>query len=1253
MTGQASKISRGLRSVGAEIVKLANDTGTFSYQIQGTTKTISLFNEAGKMLNTYEVLEKIYQDWNKMTEAEQSALALTLGMKTQIDTLSATLMNFESAQKSVEIAQNSAGSAMRENSAYMESLGAKINKIRSEFHNLVLGDGGLSDFTGFLLDSTGALLSFANSGLGQTAIKLALLSAGIKLATAGFTAFKATSIGVGVQLVILQAQTLGLGAAFSSLLSVMAPFIAPIAIVAGITAIGTVFKNITQEAEKNAEKFQELDSQYKSITTESASLEEKLNQLKDKIRELDPITDKEEIDNLKQEEESLKRQIELIKLKQQEIQKQRAEQALESLNTVYTSDRFKDTTSDQMGVETQHSAVVTKITELGRYKQELIDIDNQINQSSKELVKIAEEYGVASDQYKEAKEKLGDLKGSYDETKTGALELSNEVSEGIKAIKDSEDAYNDLSDAQKDTINETEDLIDSIDNITKSNKKADKSNSDLEESNDSLSKSFYDVANSMQEKAKTTGKEEDELKDLQSTYSDLGSGLSEIQTAYNTLRGAVEEYNNTGKLSIDTLSSLLQLSPEYLSTLINENGQLILNEQSLYALAEQEKTGAIISLQYAAAKDMEAVASGKLDEASSLAQGAVAAMGNASATTGEQAANATQGVMGLAVAMNSLITAAGQDGAGVDVQAQMKAVRDEYLKIAESIANIKIDFSSGYKGSGGRSSKGAAKGAGKAAGDAYKEAYQKELDSLDHDLAMNVISQKEYYNKLKELNEKYFGVASGNHEKYLDEYRKNEEKIFKGLQDLYKETADYLSEQFDKKIEQIEKAKDAELEEIDAEIEDIERVRDKKLNAIQDQIDAIEKERDTVLDSLEKQKDALEDAQDAELDRIDKELDTLESQRDSVEKYWNDKISALQKANEEIDKQIKLEELQAALEAARYQKVKVFKDGKFQYVQDESAVEEAEQNLADYEEELKRQQEIEALENQRDDELAILDEKISNMENYRDQVKENYDKQIEDLEEYIEQTEEKYETQLEDLQNFYDEISEKYEQRIERLEEHRKELEEEYNEQIKLYENQKEKFEQYVNAQEEQQKRELANQITGLQTENEVWMTRLENLAEFITEYNRMLAKKGEEGESVSSHYRGKASIPSQISSYAVGSPSVDDDELAVVGENPYKEIVIGSTLNKNGSLLKLRQGSGVVNSNATDTLARNLNELAKFGESKSYSNYSSLTNDTSSNQYFNFDKLVLPNVKNAEEFMDVLSTQYKNYMIQTVNSRQ
>ena len=53
-----------------------------------------------------------------------------------------------------------------------------------------------------------------------------------------------------------------------------------------------------------------------------------------------------------------------------------------------------------------------------------------------------------------------------------------------------------------------------------------------------------------------------------------------MQKAYQTCQTAVEEYNKSGYLSIDTLQTLTSLDPQYLAMLQNENGQLEINTET-------------------------------------------------------------------------------------------------------------------------------------------------------------------------------------------------------------------------------------------------------------------------------------------------------------------------------------------------------------------------------------------------------------------------------------------------------------------------------------------------------------------------------------------------------------------------------------------------------------------------------------------------------------------------------------------------
>ena len=88
----------------------------------------------------------------------------------------------------------------------------------------------------------------------------------------------------------------------------------------------------------------------------------------------------------------------------------------------------------------------------------------------------------------------------------------------------------------------------------------------------------------------TTGREElkrliEDYKKIANTgeiidLSPIHEQLDKIQSAYQTVAGAIHEYDTTQMLSLDTIQSLLQLEDKYLAVLYDENGQLQLNTET-------------------------------------------------------------------------------------------------------------------------------------------------------------------------------------------------------------------------------------------------------------------------------------------------------------------------------------------------------------------------------------------------------------------------------------------------------------------------------------------------------------------------------------------------------------------------------------------------------------------------------------------------------------------------------------------------
>lgn len=76
----------------------------------------------------------------------------------------------------------------------------------------------------------------------------------------------------------------------------------------------------------------------------------------------------------------------------------------------------------------------------------------------------------------------------------------------------------------------------------------------------------------------------EDLIDTQTTYNELvaetKASLSELTGAYQTIVGAIDEYNQNGTMSIETLDRLLSLEPQYIALLVDEGGQLELNAEA-------------------------------------------------------------------------------------------------------------------------------------------------------------------------------------------------------------------------------------------------------------------------------------------------------------------------------------------------------------------------------------------------------------------------------------------------------------------------------------------------------------------------------------------------------------------------------------------------------------------------------------------------------------------------------------------------
>lgn len=965
MTGKAQQVGRGLRSIGANIAALASSAGELEFQVNGTTKTISLIDEeTGDMINTFEALSRIHEYWDEMTASEQAALATSLAGKTQLDVFSSTLSNFNTAIEANTVAVESNGSAWEENNKRADSISTKLNLLKSQFQELVLGKGGLQEFAKNLLDVGIGALQLVNNlgGLPSviTAITTAIIALNATKILTGITKaqteifsliglignFKVSLKGISAawtaySVAMSSASTATTGAvsateALNTAISVTAPLLKLISLVIGGIIIGINSYNKRLEDMKQAEKEhnEELRNSISSFQNAQTALQnESISR-----DELNSVVDsnisayKDEIDQIEDVNEARQRAIDLIKEESKEkLQqylnegKQEYKEAISAVSSSTYQDYMAPSFSKKNFQKESLNQAQQQIVSSRGIEELTSSYNNYLSVLNEEIEKV-EEGSIAYNDYREEIYRVKE-----------ALSTLETDEQNYKAIIS---AYNDALISQGQIYDETTGKIRGItteEYVRYAQQKQIKEATD--EATDSLegyADDLGETADYLSDLAKQAGVSEEELTSLAESLNasvesvaewlsganDFSDSLSDLSSAYETLKEAADEYNSTGVYSAETMSKLLSMSPELVASLQEENGQLVVNEAVLQNAANAMIDEAEATLLTKAQMEIANIMAGAFDET-------LVGVGNDSITTGENVA--TAGEKALQSGMNANTGAEGWLNFWSAATEGQGTVND--AKTAEAMARAE---------------------------DSYKKQYE----------------------ALEELRDKVgqYGKASASAHSKSAKATDKEKSAVDQLKDKYKTVIDFILKQYDKQIDKIKEAKDAAIKSVESQIKALEKEKDSKVKA------------------------------------IDAEITSLQRQRDAREKYWQDQLDKLEKENNERERNIALQEKQQALALAQQSQVMVLQDGQFQYTQDESAVAGAEQDVAQQEDQNEYERQKELIEELRDTELEWYDERIQALEDYKEQVEEYYEEQIEQLEEYKEYLEEYYEAQIEALE---------------------------------------------------------------------------------------------------------------------------------------------------------------------------------------------------------------------------------------------
>ena len=752
--------------------------------------------------------------------------------------------NFQVAIDATATAMDSAGSAMKENSSYMESLEAQTTQLKAtfqDFANNVID----KELVSSALKGLNTALEVLNTPIGKTVTQWTLLTG---VLTGGLTIYgqiagkliSTAKAGLTFASAITGAGTAASGAAvgFGTLAATALPIAA---ILAGVAIAGWEVYKWYKETHKPLQEY----------TDEIQANTQQLEQNRDRLAEIEQMSWAEktpeilnEYDALVQQNEELQRNIDLLeeRRRNQAVRQARSGGQVQQGSTYSFDGLLWSTSSEEEAWDTLASVlgmagasideVKEKAKELGYTLQEnAIMVKANYLEYDQHLIKSLEDY----------QQKIKDGKDLTDEEIRDYQNLKTEAAKRVEGLKE--------LNAQGETLYYTENkLIDVYDSLAIT---------------ESVAKNEMVALNQ--------------------------EGVSALLEKYPQLKSAIEDVNGTSYLNVTALGEVKNATVE--------------DKIAMYDLIAAQTVFNNSSLDV----------SGKIAQLAALAEQAGATAASIATVMGVSSSDFSRTVKGLV---------------------QTKQAKNEQeatqILLKRMYGDMLKTIPTGDNSTGGTSTTptttSTTKSATSKATDLALEEFKNLQKDLEHQKELGLIKEEKYYDKLEQLIKDYKAKATAHMKEYgtdVDTINRNmyqyEEDIYKGRAKL----ADELKEQQETATkESIENQK----------------------QMWQDYLDTLQSEK-SKMDSVISY--ATEYAS-RQISEIEDELSAVQDEIDAVNARYDEKIDKLDETNDALEEEIEREKLLQDLATAKSKVAMVFKNGRFQYVQDADAISAAQAALDEF-----------------------------------------------------------------------------------------------------------------------------------------------------------------------------------------------------------------------------------------------------------------------------------------------------------------
>ena len=855
--------------------------------------------------------------------------------------------NFGHATQATATSIDSAGSAMKENEAFQESLEYQTNNLKAtfqDFANNVLDKEVITT----VIKAGDAFLKLANTDIGQLITKVTLLGGLSWGATSLLHVTKLIPTVVGQFKNLGEAIALAAGGAGTFGEAIVAVGGAASVALPILLAISAAIVGIVEAVKV----YKATHPDFETAQQDATNLAEEYQNTKDRLAEINAMDWKDRTAAIEKE--------------RQELEKLREEEEKE-LNVAQM--REAQAANRELSGRTG-TGTATRVHVMSSTK----DVDTSTYTSMEAAVKdLAEKEGLAAGTTEELKEQLLDLGYAFlttqEETNLTADEMNALDTQALtdlsNKIKENGELNTNLTDSYKELYNQIAPTYQQLVTLETAYSKGVAGSRALTDSEKELKAAFESLVVQMvafdsegQSAYQIIATLANVLGVTPAYARDLAIAMGLISANTRPAAGAIVKLENgmwaakeateglTGAVDDFATASVTGNKEAYnlAEQLLAQSKQANSTKASINDLVAQEiifnNTGYTVEQKIAALQALAIQAGVTRTELASVDTAFIA--GTARSKTYQDNLKYATTQLGMnkkdAVAWAKSQNYSSQTGDLTDYYAQIQKLIDKAGKSAGS---------GGYSGGGGSSkTKSAAEKAAEEAAAAAKQAWENQ-------------KQKELW-----------------------ELEQQEAAIKKQADDAKAEVDDYKNQ-----LTAISKAQKEQTEAIKKELE-------AQLKVIQSQKDALEAQQDALdarADDLDRLIDYNQEYADKQIENLEAEKDAIQETIDAINEKYDKQIEALETTNKELDKEIEREKLLKALADARAKKTLVFKNGRFTYEQDIEAVSKAQADLDKFDREQQIEKEKELIEENRKNELqyskdeqAALDAEIERWKKYKD-----------------------------------------------------------------------------------------------------------------------------------------------------------------------------------------------------------------------------------------------------------------------------